>query len=47
MHTLTMAGGAFQVIACAGEPIPADIYGHRWGQINYLAGSQMNVATRA
>ncbi len=46
MHTLTMAGGAFQVIARVGESIPADISGHRWGQINYLAGSQMNICNQ-
>lgn len=46
MHTLTMAAGKFQVIARVGEPIPADIYGHRWGQINYLAGGQMNICNQ-
>jgi secreted PhoX family phosphatase len=46
MHTLTTAAGKFQAIARVGEPIPSDIYGNRWGQINYLAGGQMNMCNQ-
>lgn len=37
--TLTVAQGEYQVLARAGESIPQDISGQRWGQIN-LAGGQ-------
>lgn len=37
--TLQLAAGKYQVVARVGEPIPADIYGQRWGQINDVAGN--------
>jgi hypothetical protein len=37
MHTLTIAAGKFQVTARVDEPIPADIYGHRYP--NLAAGA--------
>jgi secreted PhoX family phosphatase len=36
IHTLTIAAGKYQVISRAGELIPNDIYGQRFGQINRL-----------
>ena len=46
MRTLALAAGEFQVITRVGETIPEDIYGHRWGQINYLNGGQMNMCNQ-
>ncbi|MGD8647482.1 MAG: DUF839 domain-containing protein [Desulfobacterales bacterium] len=33
------ASGKYQVLARVGEPIPADVYGHRFGQVNKMDGS--------
>ncbi|MEE4136930.1 MAG: alkaline phosphatase PhoX, partial [Desulforhopalus sp.] len=38
-----VAKGTYQILARVGEPIPNDIYGQRFGQINRLDGSLMEM----
>ncbi len=39
IYDVKVAAGDYQVIARVGEPIPNDVYGQRFGQINRLDGS--------
>jgi secreted PhoX family phosphatase len=39
IYDVKVAAGEYQVVARVGEPIPNDVYGHRFGQINRLDGS--------
>ena len=39
IYGVQVAGGEYQVLARVGEPIPNDVYGQRFGQVNRLDGS--------
>lgn len=39
IYDVKVAAGDYQVIARVGEPIPNDVYGQRFGQVNRLDGS--------
>lgn len=42
-HTVKIAAGDYQILARAGELIPEDIYGQRFGQINTASGETMSI----